>query len=208
MTLAQFAEIIAEWSQRITPAQVKSAASSITTCVLEWPIDITVEEALRRVGAPAEVIAAEPPFWLRQSEAIAPPQPRRRRPRGRERLGGGARYASTCEEERAHEVAAETVSDPDASPRRHGRNGRAGVGERAQVLVRDQLKHGPVPETWVFAAAEAAEIPERSLIAAASVLRVRTQRGQWWLPEVCFGEAKLPGQADSGASFPRDDFAG
>jgi hypothetical protein len=40
---------------------VKSPASSITTCVLEWPIDITVEEALRRVEAPAEVITAERP---------------------------------------------------------------------------------------------------------------------------------------------------
>jgi hypothetical protein len=31
------------------------------------------------------------------------------------------------------------------------------------------------------AAAEASEIPERSLIAAADDLGVRTQRGQWWL---------------------------
>jgi hypothetical protein len=36
--------------------------------------------------------------------------------------------------------------------------------------------NGPKP-----AAAEAAEIPERSLIAAADKLSVRTQRGQWWL---------------------------
>jgi hypothetical protein len=32
------------------------------------------------------------------------------------------------------------------------------------------------------AAAEAAEIHERSLIVAADDLGVRTQRGQWWLP--------------------------
>jgi hypothetical protein len=30
--------------------------------------------------------------------------------------------------------------------------------------------------------AEAAAIPERSLIAAADELDVRAQRGQWWLP--------------------------
>jgi hypothetical protein len=29
---------------------------------------------------------------------------------------------------------------------------------------------------------EPAEIPERSLIGVADALRVRTQRGQWWLP--------------------------
>jgi hypothetical protein len=32
-----------------------------------------------------------------------------------------------------------------------------------------------------MAAAEAAEIPEHTLIAAADAL-VRTRRGQWWLP--------------------------
>jgi hypothetical protein len=31
-------------------------------------------------------------------------------------------------------------------------------------------------------AAEAAKISERTLIAAAERLDVRTQRGQWWLP--------------------------
>jgi hypothetical protein len=31
-------------------------------------------------------------------------------------------------------------------------------------------------------AAQAAEIPEPVLIAAADALRVRTQRGQWWIP--------------------------
>jgi hypothetical protein len=45
-----------------------------------------------------------------------------------------------------------------------------GVGERAQALVREQPQHGP-PEASVMATAEAAEIPERSLIATASVVR-------------------------------------
>jgi hypothetical protein len=52
---------------------------------------------------------------------------------------------------------------------------------RACELVRDQLKHGPRPGAEIEAVAKAAEIPER-LIAAASALGVRTQKGQWWLP--------------------------
>jgi hypothetical protein len=56
------------------------------------------------------------------------------------------------------------------------------VGARARALVREQLKDGPKPESSVMAAATAADIPERTLIAAASVLGVRTRRGQWWLP--------------------------
>jgi hypothetical protein len=43
------------------------------------------------------------------------------------------------------------------------------------------VTNGPWPKSSVRAA-EAAEIPERSLIAAADDLGVRTQRGQWWLP--------------------------
>jgi len=39
------------------------------------------------------------------------------------------------------------------------------------------------PGAQIEVAAQAAAIPERSRIAAASVLGVRTQRGQWWLPE-------------------------
>ena len=53
---------------------------------------------------------------------------------------------------------------------------------RAQALVREQLRHGPRPGSSVMAAAEVAAIPERTLIAAASALGVRTQRGQWWIP--------------------------
>jgi len=55
------------------------------------------------------------------------------------------------------------------------------VPERARALLRQQLADGPKPKALIEAAAEAAEIPERSLLAAASALGVRTQRGQWWL---------------------------
>jgi hypothetical protein len=53
---------------------------------------------------------------------------------------------------------------------------------RACELVREQLADGPKPESTVMAAAHLAEIPERSLIAAASALGVRTPRGQWRIP--------------------------
>jgi hypothetical protein len=48
--------------------------------------------------------------------------------------------------------------------------------------VHEQLANGPKPGAQIEAAAEAAEIPERSLIAAADDLGVRTRRGNWWLP--------------------------
>jgi hypothetical protein len=51
--------------------------------------------------------------------------------------------------------------------------------ERARALVREHLKHGPRP---IMAGAEAAEISEHVLIAAASALGVGTQKGQWWMP--------------------------
>jgi hypothetical protein len=34
----------------------------------------------------------------------------------------------------------------------------------------------------VIAAAAEADVSERSLLTATDALRVRTQRGQWWLP--------------------------
>jgi hypothetical protein len=57
-----------------------------------------------------------------------------------------------------------------------------GVSERAQRLLRAHLASGPRRGELIEAAAEAAGIPESSLIKAADVLGVRTQRGQWWLP--------------------------
>ena len=66
--------------------------------------------------------------------------------------------------------------------RRHALRNRRGaepkVSECARALVCEQLKHGPRPESSVMATAEAAEIPERSLIIAADVFGMRTQRGQ------------------------------
>jgi len=73
----------------------------------------------------------------------------------------------------------EVIPDP---PRRPPSSERPQMAERARALVREQLANGPKPEAHVVTAARAAAIPKRSLILAADVLGVRTQRGHWWLP--------------------------
>jgi hypothetical protein len=57
-----------------------------------------------------------------------------------------------------------------------------GCAERARAFLHDQLVEGPKRGAEIEAAAQKAAVPERSLLAAADALGVRTQRGQWWLP--------------------------
>jgi hypothetical protein len=82
--------------------------------------------------------------------------------------------------------------------RRHDPGGLSGEGVVAipglgvPNALQDHWSHGPkYGNTHGHDAnrrTEAAEMPERSLIAAAETLVVRTQRGQWWLPvELRFG---------------------
>jgi hypothetical protein len=142
------------------PAQVKSAASSITTCVLEWPIDIRWK---RRSGA-----------W----GAAGSDRGRWHHLKSRRAASGESGHGET---RRALYPSSETASDP-ASPPRHYDATTARVGQRAQALVREQLANGPRLESQIEAAAEAAEIPPRSLIAAADALGERCRQGQWWLP--------------------------
>jgi hypothetical protein len=66
---------------------------------------------------------------------------------------------------------------PEA-PERGAPDRAAPVSARARELVRSRLAHGPRPGAEIEAAAEAAAIPERSLIAAASSLGVRTRKGR------------------------------
>jgi hypothetical protein len=84
-------------------------------------------------------------------------------------LSGGDRHHVTTE------------NRPISKPMKK-RSARPNASKRARALLREQLANGPKPGDLVEAAAEAAEIPERSLIRAADKLGVRTQRGQWWLP--------------------------
>jgi len=72
---------------------------------------------------------------------------------------------------------------PTDPPRRPPKPERPRMAERARALVHERLANGPKPEAHVVAAARAAAIPKRSLIAAADVLGVRTRGHQWWLPE-------------------------
>jgi hypothetical protein len=65
----------------------------------------------------------------------------------------------------------------------------AGVAARPNARARGQLASGRKPESSAIAAAEAAEIPERSLIRATDVLRVRTQPGS----VAAAGVSKMPG---------------
>jgi hypothetical protein len=48
--------------------------------------------------------------------------------------------------------------------------------------LRRELKRGPRSGAQIEAAAEAAAIDARSLLAVADALGVRTRRGEWWLP--------------------------
>jgi hypothetical protein len=56
---------------------------------------------------------------------------------------------------------------------RSDRRGENGHASSAPVCIEDR----PLSPD------QAAEIPKRSLLAATDALDVRTQRGQWWLPE-------------------------
>jgi len=51
-----------------------------------------------------------------------------------------------------------------------------------QKLLREQLANGPKRGELIETAAEAAEISERSLLAAIDELGVPARHGQWWLP--------------------------
>jgi hypothetical protein len=94
-----------------------------------------------------------------------------------------ARVSSTCAIRvlRKHPPApGAAVSAPATPPPR--RRSYVLQARQARALVRQQLADGPRRGSEVEAAAMAAAIPRRSLLAATDFLGVRTQRGQWWLP--------------------------
>jgi hypothetical protein len=103
-------------------------------------------------------------------------------------LRGEAPAAPRRDEPSETAIASESASKPEAEPeaaeRAPRREWRRRPSKRAQALVREQLANGPKAEAEIEAAAQAAEIPKPSLIAAADALGVRTRRGQWWLPGV------------------------
>jgi hypothetical protein len=163
MTFEQFAAIVHHWQARMTAEQVHPATESLlrrgVVDGLPWrpPRDSSweppVDEVLAMV-ATGEVV----PMPDRKVEPAASPPKLPRAPRTRK---------------------PDETDGPTSAPVPSLR-GRS--SKRAQALVREHLAHGPKPGAEIEAAAEAAAIPERTLIAAASVLGVRTRRGQWWLP--------------------------
>jgi hypothetical protein len=70
---------------------------------------------------------------------------------------------------------------PGAPPAVRTKKERAAL-IKARALLRKQLKDGPRPGRAVEIAA-AEQGLAKVLVAAADDLGVRTQRGQWWLPE-------------------------
>ena len=90
---------------------------------------------------------------------------RRKAPRHRRRLNGRV----------------DSVPDQPPAPKHRG-GMPVGCAERARALLEEQLRHGPKLGSQVEAAAEAAEIPKRSLVVVADALGVRMQKGLWWLP--------------------------
>jgi hypothetical protein len=58
----------------------------------------------------------------------------------------------------------------------------AAASAASATLLREQLADGPKPGTAIEAAAQAAEIPKRALIAATDALDVRCRQWPWWLP--------------------------
>jgi hypothetical protein len=64
--------------------------------------------------------------------------------------------------------------------RKKRKSNSAPMSKRAQTLLRQQLADGPKAQASIEAAAEVAEIPKRSLMAAAEALGVLKVRGQCW----------------------------
>jgi hypothetical protein len=115
VTFEHFAACVQDWTSRLTPEQVRRAASSILVMVDDLPPGTTLDAALAMV------------------------------------INGAG-------------VAPQSTS------------------KRAREFLRGQLKHGPKSAAQIEAAAYLADIPKDILIAAASALKVRTQRGRWRLP--------------------------
>jgi hypothetical protein len=175
MTFEQFIATVEEWRSRLTPALVCEATENILRMgIVDLPTGTTAAQVLAIVSSGAPIAPAPAP-----STAAADAAP-----------AVAASTSPIVERASISPPAAATATDtaPDlpASLRRRGGYPRGRAAEahaKARALVREQLADGPRPASQIEAAAEAAEIPTRSLIAAADALGVRTQRGQWWLPE-------------------------
>jgi hypothetical protein len=165
MTFAELVVAVHDWMRRLPPVKVRDAIR----CQLES--EEGVEGFRRGISVDAVLV------MIRMG--LGPGM----RPVALHDLG---REAARKDEPSKTAIASEPPSKPEAEPEavEHvvRREWRGRPSKRAKALVREQLADGPKPGEDVRAAAHLADISERSLIAAASALGVRTRKGQWWLP--------------------------
>ena len=150
MTFEQFAAVVRDWSTRMTPAQVRSAAESIVQLIDDLPCETTLDTALATAAKSEPVPALDGEVIPPNAEAT----------RGQQ---------NDFVPRRGFKQRQRDQQPPARGPARSNSSARA-------------AQHGPQPGDQVEAAARAAEIPKRALLAATDALGVRTERGEWRLP--------------------------
>jgi hypothetical protein len=165
VTFKQLIAVVRDWQARLTPEQARTAiedlAIRVTVSIDGWwlqvSLDVDAVLAFAASGQPAVGLVDVGKF-------LQMPEP--------PRTSKGAKPAR----------AALPSEPPPRTPRPARHRGRPAMSDKARALLCEQLANGPKPESQIAAAAEAADISERTLMAAAGALGVRTRRGQWWLP--------------------------
>jgi hypothetical protein len=169
MTFEQFAAIVRDWQSRLTPEQARACAEGLRRQVYisDLPDEIPLDAALAAIakGGPAPV-----PDGNRKNQLSGGDRPHL----NTEKQASSAPKSAPAAKRQAVESTKATSGT--------GQDLRGRPSKRAQAPVREQHAKGPKRGEEVQAAADLANISERTLIAAASSLGVRTRKGQWWLP--------------------------
>jgi hypothetical protein len=169
MTFEVFAVCVRDWQRRYVPADARKCIESLWTMgVVDVPPGTTLDAALNMVAkgelsAPEQGAQVDP---ANAAQSIAEPAS----VRGTQARKSVDTNVSTGKPRR--DRGARVRRAPKPSPET----------ARACELLHEQLKHGPRPAAEIEAAAQAAEIPKRVLIAATDELGVRSKRGEWRLP--------------------------
>lgn len=185
MTLAELVALVRQWQTEMPPEEARAACDQLarrTTIGLDdlpvgapdpaalWAVAASDKPADETALATALLRGPDPPPPRKTKRRRAPVQPPAEPAPAAPLVNVPAEPAVVSEPAPAVEII------PPA-------NLRGRPSKRARALVREQLANGPRPGDEVLAAADVAQIPEWSLIAAANALGVRTRRGQWWLPD-------------------------
>lgn len=182
MTFEQLIEIVRKWQSTMTPEQARAATEELAARTTIGLGNLIVEaldaEALRSFaagGKPAEQADANPVAFVRR------PVPQPCKPKPRTKAMCAPAPPPVIDAVLSAPVLTEVVaSPPEPSPPavKPAKAGRPKVAARARKVLRQQLANGPRSESQIEAAAEAAEIPERILIAAADALGLVTKKGE------------------------------